>query len=33
MHAGLRPIYYVFKMLLSISLTPLRHEAIERRGI
>lgn len=31
MHSGLRPIYYVFKMLLSISLTPLRHEMIERR--
>lgn len=33
MHAGLRPVYYVFKMLLSVSLTPLRHEARERRGI
>lgn len=31
MHAGLRPIYYVFKMLLSISLAPLRHEAFERK--
>lgn len=31
MHSGLRPVYYVFKMLLSISLTPLRHEMIERR--
>jgi glycosyltransferase involved in cell wall biosynthesis len=27
MHAGvLRPIWYTFRMLLSISLTPLRHE-------
>jgi glycosyltransferase involved in cell wall biosynthesis len=24
MHSGLRPIYYVFKMLLSIALVPLR---------
>jgi glycosyltransferase involved in cell wall biosynthesis len=31
MHSGLRPIYYVFKMLLAISLTPLRHEVAERR--
>jgi glycosyltransferase involved in cell wall biosynthesis len=31
MHSGLRPIYYVFKMLLTISLTPLRHEIAERR--
>jgi glycosyltransferase involved in cell wall biosynthesis len=31
MHSGLRPIYYVFKMLLSISLIPLRHEIAERR--
>lgn len=31
MHSGLRPIYYVFKMLLSISLTPLRREVIERK--
>jgi hypothetical protein len=31
MHSGLRPIYYVFKMLLSIVLTPLRHEAVERK--
>ncbi len=31
MHAGLRPIYYVFKMLLSVSLTPLRREAFERK--
>jgi glycosyltransferase involved in cell wall biosynthesis len=31
LHSGLRPIYYVFKMLLSISLTPLRREVIERR--
>jgi len=32
MHAGLRPIYYVFKMLLSIALAPLRREAFERKG-
>jgi glycosyltransferase involved in cell wall biosynthesis len=32
MHSGLRPIYYVFKMLLSIALAPLRHEAVERKG-
>jgi glycosyltransferase involved in cell wall biosynthesis len=32
MHAGLRPVYYVFKMLLSIALAPLRREAIERKG-
>jgi len=31
LHSGLRPIYYVFKMLLSISMTPLRREVIERR--
>jgi glycosyltransferase involved in cell wall biosynthesis len=31
MHSGLRPIYYVFKMLLSIALTPLRHEVAEHR--
>lgn len=29
MHSGLRPIYYVFKMLLSIALVPLRHEVSE----
>lgn len=32
MHSGLRPIYYVFKMLLSISLTPLRRDAFQRKG-
>jgi glycosyltransferase involved in cell wall biosynthesis len=32
MHAGLRPVYYVFKMLLSVALAPLRREAAERRG-
>ena len=32
MHAGLRPIYYVFKMLLSVALAPLRREAFERKG-
>lgn len=32
MHAGLRPIYYVFKMLLSVALAPVRREAIERKG-
>ena len=32
MHAGLRPIYYVFKMLLSVALAPLRREAVERKG-
>jgi len=32
MHAGLRPIYYVFKMLLSVALAPLRREPAERRG-
>jgi glycosyltransferase involved in cell wall biosynthesis len=31
MHAGLRPIYYIFKMLLSVGLTPLRREAVERK--
>ena len=31
MHSGLRPIYYVFKMLLSIALTPLRRETVERK--
>ena len=32
MHAGLRPIYYVFKMLLSVALAPVRREAVERKG-
>jgi glycosyltransferase involved in cell wall biosynthesis len=32
MHAGLRPIYYVFKMLLSVVLAPLRRETAARRG-
>ena len=32
MHAGLRPIYYVFKMLLSVALAPLRREAAARKG-
>jgi glycosyltransferase involved in cell wall biosynthesis len=32
MHAGLRPVYYVFKMLLSIALAPVRREAVERKG-
>jgi hypothetical protein len=32
MHAGLRPVYYVFKMLLSVALAPLRRVAIERKG-
>jgi len=32
MHAGLRPIYYVFKMLLSVALAPVRREAAERKG-
>ncbi|HET7343161.1 MAG TPA: glycosyltransferase family 2 protein, partial [Methylomirabilota bacterium] len=32
MHAGLRPVYYVFKMLLAVALAPLRHEAAERKG-
>jgi len=31
-HAGLRPVYYVFKMLLSMLLTPLRREGIDGRG-
>ena len=32
-HAGLlRPAYYVFKMLLSVLLTPLRQEAFKRQG-
>ena len=33
MHAGLRPVYYVFKMLLSVALAPVRREAVERKGI
>src|SRR5262249_35091713 len=32
MHAGLRPVYYVFKMLLSIALAPVRREVAERKG-
>lgn len=32
MHAGLRPLYYIFKMLLSMLLTPLRHEGTGRKG-
>lgn len=32
MHAGLRPVYYAFKMLLSVSLTSLRREAFDRKG-
>jgi glycosyltransferase involved in cell wall biosynthesis len=32
MHAGLRPVYYVFKMLLSVTLAPLRREPAERKG-
>jgi len=30
-HAGLRPIYYVFKMLLSIALAPLRRDTFQRK--
>lgn len=30
-HAGLRPVYYIFKMLLSISLAPLRREVFEQK--
>jgi hypothetical protein len=33
MHAGLRPVYYVFKMLLSVALAPLRREPAQRKGI
>jgi glycosyltransferase involved in cell wall biosynthesis len=33
MHAGLRPVYYVFKMLLSVALAPLRREPVARKGI
>ncbi|HEU4367472.1 MAG TPA: glycosyltransferase family 2 protein [Methylomirabilota bacterium] len=32
MHAGLRPLYYVFKMLLSVSLAPLRGQPAGRKG-
>ncbi len=32
MHAGLRPVYYVFKMLLSVALAPLRRAVFERKG-
>ena len=32
MHSGLRPFYYVFKMLLSVLLTPLRREALKGKG-
>jgi len=32
MHAGLRPVYYVFKMLLSVALAPLRRETAPRKG-
>ncbi len=32
MHAGLRPVYYVFKMLLSVALAPVRREVVERKG-
>jgi glycosyltransferase involved in cell wall biosynthesis len=31
MHAGLRPIYYVFKMLLSVALAPLRRDPARKR--
>lgn len=31
MHSGLRPIYYIFKMLLSMILTPLRREVFKRK--
>ena len=33
MHAGLRPVYYVFKMLLSVALAPLRRESAGPRGM
>jgi len=33
MHSGLKPLYYVFKMLLSIGVTLLRDHAIYRRKI
>src|SRR5574341_435104 len=32
MHAGLRPVYYTFKMLLSMLLTVVRHESSEWKG-
>jgi len=32
MHSGLRPLYYIFKMLLSVLLTPLRRETPKRKG-
>lgn len=32
MHAGLRPIYYVFRMLLALLLTSLRREALDGKG-
>jgi glycosyltransferase involved in cell wall biosynthesis len=32
MHAGLRPVYYIFKMLLSMLLTVLRREGSDRKG-
>jgi len=32
MHAGWKPVYYVFKMLLSMGLTAVRRESFERRG-
>jgi glycosyltransferase involved in cell wall biosynthesis len=32
MHAGLRPVYYVFKMLLSVALAPLRRDPAARKG-
>jgi glycosyltransferase involved in cell wall biosynthesis len=32
MHAGLRPIYYIFKMLLSMLLMLLRNESRVRKG-
>jgi glycosyltransferase involved in cell wall biosynthesis len=31
MHSGLKPFYYIFKMLLSIMVTTLRHETIENK--
>jgi len=34
MHAGLKPIYYVFKMLLSVALVPVRREAAaQKKGL
>jgi glycosyltransferase involved in cell wall biosynthesis len=32
MHGGLRPVYYVFKMLLSVALAPLRRDTAGHRG-